>query len=265
MKLSINHNIKFYDRIFAALIFFTRLPFWRIHQPPKAAYETVVEHWPATGWLTGAIMGGTLFICSFIFPLNISILLAIVARIFITGALHEDGLTDFFDGFGGGRSKEQTLEIMKDSRIGTYGVVGLIFYELLLFFGLYEISSKMGTLYAALVIFAGDPYTKMIAAQIIEMMPYARTAETAKNGVVYRKFSIKAGMNLFFQGALPMCLYGWIYGFNHWEWFIFVPCIVMYFLYMLMNKKIEGYTGDCCGAVFLICELSFYLTVLACL
>lgn len=265
MRIFINHHIKFYDRIFAALIFFTRLPFWKIHQPPKAAYETVVEHWPAAGWLTGAVMGGVLWGSSLLFPLSISVLLAVTARIFLTGALHEDGLTDFFDGFGGGGSKEKILEIMKDSRIGTYGVIGLLLYELLLFFGLYEISNRMGTLYTALLIFAGDPFAKMIAAQIIEMMPYARTAETAKNGVVYRKFSIKDGLSLFLQGILPMCPYIWIYGFKNWEWIIFVPCIVMYFLYRLMDRKTEGYTGDCCGAVFLICELSFYLTVLACL
>ena len=47
---------KWYDRIWAAYIFFTRLPFWRMYQPPKDAYKTVVEHWPLVGWLTGSVM-----------------------------------------------------------------------------------------------------------------------------------------------------------------------------------------------------------------
>lgn len=46
-----------------------------------------------------------------------------------------------------------------------------------------------------------------------------------------------------------------------WDTLIFVPCIVMYFLYLLINRKLHGYTGDCCGALFLLIELSFYLTL----
>lgn len=54
-------------------------------------------------------------------------------RVLLTGALHEDGLSDFLDGFGGGASPKQTLDIMKDSRTGSYGIIGLILYFLLQF------------------------------------------------------------------------------------------------------------------------------------
>ena len=114
--------------ILASFIFFTRLPFWRFYQPPKEAYATVVEHWPLVGWLTGGIMAGTLFLACHILPFSIAVILAVIVRLFLTGALHEDGLADFFDGFGGGTDRERTLAIMKDSHIGTYGVIALIFY-----------------------------------------------------------------------------------------------------------------------------------------
>lgn len=52
MQIDIQNNISWRDRLFAALIFFTRLPFWRIYQPKKEAYETIIEFWPLTGWLT---------------------------------------------------------------------------------------------------------------------------------------------------------------------------------------------------------------------
>ena len=82
-------------------------------------------------------MAATIYFGSMYMPQNIAIVAAILLRIFITGALHEDGLTDFVDGFGGGGSdRQRILDIMKDSRIGTYGVLGIIFYELLLFFSL---------------------------------------------------------------------------------------------------------------------------------
>ena len=72
------------DRIWAALIFFTRLPFWRLHEPPKECYQTVVEHWPLVGWLTGGIMAGTLWLSSLVFPYPVAVLLAIVMRMLVT-------------------------------------------------------------------------------------------------------------------------------------------------------------------------------------
>jgi adenosylcobinamide-GDP ribazoletransferase len=117
---------------------------------------------------------------------------------------------------------------------------------------------------AAITIFAGDAYCKMIAAQIIMFLPYARTEETSKAHTVYRKMSVKAGILLFIQGVLPMIplIYASLEGLSlRWDLLIFVPCIVMYFIYYMMLRKIKGYTGDCCGALFLLVELSFYLTM----
>ena len=121
-----------FDQLYASFIFFTRIPFWRLHQPPKEAYTTVVEHWPLTGWLTGGIMAATLFGACHILPIPVAVILAVMVRLLVTGALHEDGLADFFDGFGGGTDRQCILTIMKDSHIGTYGVIALIFYFLLL-------------------------------------------------------------------------------------------------------------------------------------
>ena len=258
MEIQIDQT-KFYDRIWAAFIFFTRLPFWRLHEPPKACYKTVVEHWPLTGWLTGGAMAGTLYFGSMILPYSVAVIAAIVVRLLVTGALHEDGFADFIDGFGGGGTdRQRILDIMKDSHIGTYGVLGLIMYELLLGAALFSMTPEM----AALTILAADPYSKMVASQLIIMMPYARTEETAKNKTVYRKIDWKAGVGLAIQGLLPMAAYLWYTGLS-WEIIIFLPCLVMYFLYLLIWRRLHGYTGDCCGAVCLLVELSVYLVVCA--
>ena len=248
---------RWYDRIWASFIFFTRLPFWRLHEPPKECYKTVVEHWPLTGWLTGGAMAATLYFGSMLMPYHIVVIAAIVVRLLITGALHEDGLADFFDGFGGGgKDRQRILDIMKDSHIGTYGVLGLIMYVLLLGAALLSMSPKM----AALTILAADPYSKMVASQLIIMMPYARTEETAKNKTVYRRIDWKAGVSLALQGLLPMVAFLWYTGLS-WEWIIFLPCLVMYFLYLMIWHRLRGYTGDCCGAVCLLLELTVYLVV----
>ncbi len=250
---------KWYDRIWASYIFFTRLPFWRLHQPPKECYKTVVEHWPLTGWLIGAVMAATLWLGSLYLPYMVAVLMAILVRLLLTGALHEDGLADFLDGFGGGGSdRERILAIMKDSHIGTYGVIGLILYEMLLAATLFSMTPIM----AALAIMAATPYARMVAAQLVMMMPYARRAEEAKAKMVYRKMNWCASISLAIQGLLPMVAFLWMTRVS-WEMVIFIPCIVMYFLYLLIWRKIHGYTGDCCGAVCLLVELTVLIVVCA--
>lgn len=247
---------RWYDRIWASFIFFTRLPFWRLHEPPRECFKTVVEHWPLVGWLTGGLMALTLWGVSQYMPYPIAVLAAIVVRLLVTGALHEDGLADFLDGFGGGNDRERILAIMKDSHIGTYGVIGLVIYFLLLAAALCSMTPTL----AAVTIFAADPFAKMVASELVMMMPYARREDEAKARMVYRKIDVKAGISLAVQGLLPISGFIWLTGIA-WELLFFIPCIVMYFLYLLIWRRIRGYTGDCCGAVCLLVELTVILVV----
>ncbi len=256
MEIAIDQT-HWYDRIWASFIFFTRLPFWRLHEPPQACYKTVVEHWPLVGWLTGGVMAAILYFGSMVMPYLVAVIAAIVVRMLVTGALHEDGLADFLDGFGGGgRDRQRILDIMKDSRIGTYGVLGLVCYELLLGATLFSLTPEM----AAFTILAADPFSKMVTSQLVMMLPYARKEEDAKSKTVYRKMDWKAGVSLAIQGLLPMAGFLFLTRLP-WTMIIFLPCLVMYFLYLLIRQRLQGYTGDCCGAVCLLVELTFCLVV----
>ena len=204
-------------------------------------------------------MAATLYVGSLYLPYMVAVVLAMIVRLLVTGALHEDGLADFLDGFGGGGSdRSRILSIMKDSHIGTYGVLGLLMYELLLFTTLCSLSPEL----AALTILMADPFSKMVTAQLIMMMPYARNEEEAKNKTVYRKMNWQASISLAIQGLLPVVAYVWLTNVA-WELLVFIPCLVMYLLYLLIWNKLRGYTGDCCGAVCLLVELTVYLVVLA--
>lgn len=256
MEIAIDQT-HWYDRIWASFIFFTRLPFWRLHEPPQACYKTVVEHWPLVGWLTGGVMAAILYFGSMVMPYLVAVIAAIVVRMLVTGALHEDGLADFLDGFGGGgRDRQRILDIMKDSRIGTYGVLGLVCYELLLGATLFSLTPEM----AAFTILAADPFSKMVTSQLVMMLPYARKEEDAKSKTVYRKMEWKAGVSLAIQGLLPMTGFLFLTRLP-WTMIIFLPCLVMYFLYLLIRQRLQGYTGDCCGAVCLLVELTACLVV----
>lgn len=261
MRRSINTS-KWYDPMWAAFMFFTRIPLWKIYQPSKESFTRVVEYWPLTGWFTGGIMASVLYFMQIFFPFYMAIIIALSTRVILTGALHEDGLADFFDAFGGEyNNKERILEIMKDSRIGTYGVLSLILYHALLFATLYSI----GPFYAPFAIMATDPFCKMIAGQITQILPYARSQEESKGQICYRKFTTLAAVLYFIQGIIPFIIFIYLTEFDAWDFLVIAPCFTMFFSYLYLSKKIQGYTGDCCGAIFLLSEISMYVSIAYCL
>lgn len=239
-------------QILAALIFFTRLPFWRLGDVPAEMYRNVVRYWPFVGWLTGGIMAGVFYLASFVLPVSCAAVLALVARLLVTGALHEDGLADFFDGFGGGTDRQRILAIMKDSHIGTYGVLALVVYYILLVCVISSLS--VGVVCCAMV--ACDSWSKFAASNIVNFLPYARTEQEAKNHTVYNKVSPGGVIAGCIGGALPLLLLPWGY-----QTAAIAPVVVAPLLFAYMKRKIRGYTGDCCGATFLICELSMWLAI----
>ena len=212
------------------------------------------------GWLTAAISAAAIL---FIAPYNVLIatVAAIVLRILVTGALHEDGLADFLDGFGGGTSREKILAIMKDSHIGTYGVLGLVCYILTLAACLFSLASLSPKL-AALTVLMADPFAKMLAAQTVMLMPYARREEESKAHNIYRRARFPQYVFLLVQGLLPLGLFIWQTGAGTVQvlLLVLVPSLVCAFLNHYIYRKIKGYTGDCNGAVFLLVELSIYIT-----
>lgn len=241
------------QRILAALIFFTRLPFWRLGEVPADCFKNIVSRWPLVGWLTSGITVFVLYAASIVWPPSVAVLLAIAARLLATGCLHEDGLADFFDGFGGGTSRDRILAIMKDSYIGSYGVIGLIGY-----FGLlYTLWSSLPVEVAGCAILAGDPYSKGVAGMIINRLPYARKQEEAKNCTVYSRMTAMEYVVCIGCALLPLL---WLPQ-PAYLWAAVAPVIVWYLLTSFLKKKLGGYTGDCCGALFLLCELSFYLAI----
>lgn len=233
----------------AAFMMFTRLPLWRIIQVDKKYYTQVLSYWPLVGFVTGFTTWGVLYVTSQVMPLLPACILAIAARILLTGALHEDGLADFLDGFGGGHDKEKILSIMKDSHIGSYGTIGLIIY--FIFY-----TAQLSSFYSLTlpgVIIGADVLSKLCSAAMISTLSYARTEESSKNKVVYRRTPVTEFIviSLFCLVAL------WLL---HTPLLALIPtmfivgCLRWYF-----KRKIGGYTGDCCGATVLIAEQFFYI------
>ena len=242
--------------ILASFIFLTRLPFWRICEVPAESFKHVVAYWPLVGWLTGGVTAGVLWLASLALPMEVAWIIAVLARLLVTGCLHEDGLADFFDGFGGGTTRERTLEIMKDSRIGTYGVIGLALYFLLL----YQMHRLPVETLCALC-FCGDVFAKFVSSHIINVLPYARKEQESKAKVVYSRMTPREFLICFIFGVLPVSVLAWRHPTVLFA--CIAPVAVFVFLCAMMKRRIGGYTGDCVGALFLISELMFLLVGLA--
>ena len=173
--------------------------------------------------------------------------IALILKLILTGALHEDGLADFCDGFGGGHDKEGILRIMKDSHIGTYGVIGLICHYLLSV----SLLTSLPPLFAATAILAADPFAKFCASQLTNVLPYARP-EGAKNRIAYSRMDPWQLTLNFFFGVIPLLPLGFL-SYPSLISIIF-PGLCLLFMILMMKHRIGGYTGDCCGATYLICE-----------
>ena len=241
-------------RIAAALTFFTRIPIWKWTDIPQKHYSSVVVYWPLTGWVTGGFTALLLWVADQVLPILPAVVIALTGRTLLTGALHDDGLADFCDGFGGASTKDRILAIMKDSHIGTYGVIGLIFYYL----WYVSIVVSLPIEIAIAAIFASDAYAKACAAQLVNFLPYSRP-EGAKNRISYDRMTIWQILIVIPSGLLPVCLLAYIDIFLTLS--IIAPIIVISMLILYMRHKIGGYTGDCCGASCLLCELSMLAAI----
>ena len=109
-----------------ALQFLTRVPV-RVGRFEPSWLADSARHFPLVGALVGAFGGATLWGAATLWPLPLAVALSMAATAWITGGFHEDGLADTCDGLGGAVDREKALAIMKDSRLGSYGVIGLLF------------------------------------------------------------------------------------------------------------------------------------------
>jgi adenosylcobinamide-GDP ribazoletransferase len=246
---------------FTALMFYTRIPCpaWVDHSPDYINKAT--RYFPLIGWIVGAISFTVFWFGSMVFGQNIAVLLSIVAGIFVTGAFHEDGFADVFDGFGGGWSKEKILEIMKDSRVGAYGAIAISALLFLKYIAIGEILLKLGNnnfIEILLIFIAYHALARLTAINIVFTEQYAREDETSKAKPIAKAHSMVEIVGAYFFGLLPL----FILCYFHIQYiFVFLPLVMLYFYAKnYFNKWLQGYTGDCLGAVEQFAEIFVLLT-----
>src|SRR5213595_1177307 len=110
---------------FTALQFFTRLPIPGWIGFEQSWLNHASRYFPLVGVVVAALTGAVYALAALWFPGPVAVVLATAAAIYATGAFHEDGFADMCDGFGGGMTAQRVMDIMKDSRIGAYGAIGI--------------------------------------------------------------------------------------------------------------------------------------------
>jgi adenosylcobinamide-GDP ribazoletransferase len=216
------------------------------------------------GWIVGGISVLTLLLCNEVLSIDLSILASIIAGILTTGAFHEDGFADVCDAFGGGWTKEKILDIMKDSRLGTFGVTGLLMILAAKFLLLKELvvivlntgSSPYLTLIGLIIL--SHALSRLMPVVAIQTSTYVFEEDKTKSKpLASHKLSLMEMLTAIFFAILPFLLLPML------AVVIVVPALLSAFLMSRYFKKwIGGYTGDCLGAIQQITELVCYLTLL---
>ena len=242
-----------------ALMFFTRLPVPANTPYSEERMNQANRYFSAVGIVIAALVALSFYFFSSYFSLHVSVLLAMIISVFITGAFHEDGLADMADGIGGGLTVEKRLTIMKDSRIGTYGAITLVLSLFLKFLLLVDLA-KLN--YFIPSIFLAYALSRAVAASLISMLPYVADIDASKSKPLAAKQSDFELTILFIVGCLPFLFFISISNFSSFLFVCFAVLLAFRWLFKTwLIKRIGGFTGDCLGAAQQISELLIYLVI----
>ncbi|QIZ76272.1 adenosylcobinamide-GDP ribazoletransferase [Ferrimonas lipolytica] len=240
--------------LLTAMGFLTRLrmPQWVPFDPASVAQSA--RWFPAVGLLVGAIGAALLLLLAPLVGHALAVLLSLVTMMLVTGAFHEDGLADLCDGFWGAWQRQRKLEIMKDSMIGTYGVLALIVAVAFKLTALMQLSTEQAAL-ALLVVHGGS---RVVAGWLPRWLDYARSGDN-KTPQRTRTLSRCDWVLLTTVGTLPLW---WLSAAA--AGVLIATWLVTYLLMrQLMKSHIGGYTGDTLGATQQVAEITGLLALCA--
>lgn len=247
---------------FIALQFLTRVPVpaWVGFQP--AWLHQSARHFPAVGLCVGAFGAAVLWGAAHFWSALIAVLLSMAATVWATGAFHEDGLADTCDGLGGAVTREKTLLIMKDSRLGTYGAVGLVFVLALKAAALHALALRDLLAVLALLPLA-HAWSRTATVLLLRALPYGGDAEHAKAKPLAQQVDDGGLALALVWAALAGAAAAVFVNAAVLLWALLAAAAVTGGMARWLRRRLGGYTGDALGATQQFCELAIYLAALA--
>ncbi len=233
-----------------AFMLLTRLPVGKFN---SYVPELADARWafPIVGYFVGFIIAASyIILCLLMLPSSVAAVLAISACLFCTGAIHEDGLADCADGFGGGQNREKKLEIMRESDIGTYGALSLI---IVIGLRILLLSMLPAKLEIAAPIITCAVISRYMMAGYLCLLPAVKQEGLGNQASGYNIFSlIVAGFiatPVFVIGTFDLI-------------YVVVAMVGVALLWGFIARfQLGGQTGDVCGAGQILCETSGWLMI----
>jgi adenosylcobinamide-GDP ribazoletransferase len=242
--------------------FLTRLPTPRLRDFDPSWLSQSTRYFPLVGILVGLANVLVWWIASRALPASVSVGLMMAVSMLLTGAFHEDGFADACDGFGGSSSKQRVLAIMRDSRIGAFGAIGLFLMLGLKWTTLLALPSGM----LPQCIVASHMLSRWCAIGLIAFLPYVRAEADAKARDFAGRLSGGEWLLSGAIGLLGLAPFAWLSGRSGAPPDGFAlgagaaaAAAIAILAGLYVRHRIGGYTGDCLGAVQQLAELAFLL------
>jgi len=248
------HEIKL---LCVAIQFLTRLPIPALKNYQEVWLEQSARYFPLTGLLIGSLTA--LVFAALFWLLNpwIAALGSTAFSIRLTGAFHEDGLADTCDGLGGSFTKEGALNIMKDSRLGTYGTLGLVMALALKT----TLLASLNLPFAVVALILAHGFSRFFSLLVLSFLPYAGDAEHAKAKPLAKSLNkhqaLFALLTLLPMLLAPYLLLGYLPISLLLTAFLFMLLATSY-MSRLLSRRLGGYTGDGLGATQQLSEIACY-------
>lgn len=251
--------IRYWHAFVTAIQFLSRVPI-SSRLSTSESLRLAPVFFPFVGSLVGGVTVGCIVLASLAWPVWIAVLLALLIEALLTGALHEDGLADFCDGFGGGWQREDVLQILKDSRIGTYGTVGLVLAMSLRAICMMTVVDRYGAehwlQWVSAIVAASAVARWMIVLTMVVVPPIIERESLSKDIASQMSWRLFAASG--FGAIPPIVVFTYLLPINAALaiGLIGFACLC---LVRLVRRKLRGITGDCLGCIGYVCQVMFLL------
>ncbi|HEY4131375.1 MAG TPA: adenosylcobinamide-GDP ribazoletransferase [Gemmatimonadaceae bacterium] len=253
----------------AAFTFLTRLPVGGVAAHDASDLPLSVIYFPVVGLVIG-LLGGIAFVAAHhLWSTPVAVLLSMATTVLATGAFHEDALADSFDGFGGGWNREQVLAIMKDSRVGSYALVGVALTLAIKAGALWTLATTVSVpgwttdAFVVRALVAGHVLGRWSSIPLIWRLPYVRLAQDGERASAGKPFIDGVTVNrVAIATVLTVLIVSIALG---WRALTAggVALLVTVLAGAYFVRRIGGITGDALGAANQIVEVCVYLALAA--
>ena len=258
---------QFVRHFLLALQFFTRIPVtgrladWVGFSP--GMLRASAAHFPGVGWIVGGLTSGLFWGLLLLLPPVpaapwVAAIASTVFGVLLTGAFHEDGLADLADGLGGSMDRTRALDIMKDSRIGSYGAIALVL-AVLAKVALLAMLAQADAWLAVAALFAAHVTSRTVPLIVIRTLPHVGDTPQSKSKPLAESIGsggLAAGL---LWWALAMLLVVWLLPAAPWTQAVLGALVGLAWMWRLLRRRLQGFTGDGLGATQQVSEVLFYL------